>query len=62
MLKKIITNFIQKLKGRSAHQIKKSELDSFIDAFEANRESQPQSRILEVNKAQLIEKLRDHKS
>ena len=62
MLKKLITNFIQKIKGRSAHQIKRSELDSFIDTFETNRESQPESRILEIQKAQIIEKLRDHKS
>lgn len=62
MIKRLITNLIEKLKGRSAHQIKRSELDSFIDDFEANRTTQPQSRTEEIQKSKEVASLRDKKA
>lgn len=59
MIKNLIRKIIHWLKGRSANQIKKSELDNFIDSFEEKRTSEPESRKLEREKAEVIASKRE---
>lgn len=59
MLRTLIKKIITRLKGRSASQTARSELDKFIDDFERNRQSEPQTRQIEREKANSIAQKRD---
>ena len=59
MLRRLVRKIITAMKGRSASQISKSELDNFIDSFENSRQEEPQSRKHEREKHQTLSEKRD---
>lgn len=59
MFRTLVKKIVQIIKGRSAHQIKKSDLDNLIDDFENQREQEPESRRLEREKFEKVAQNRD---
>ena len=59
MFRTLVKKVVQIIKGRSAHQIKKSDLDNLIDDFENQREQEPESRRLEREKFEKVAQNRD---
>lgn len=61
-MKKFLLKLIALIKGRSLKQIKKSDLDAFIEAFEKTRDHSVASKDAEKEKAKIIAQKRDFQS